>query len=166
MLNKKGDIQSIIIMIVVVVMMAITVIIFSKAFLDITGELKASGQFSNTTRDVIEGVEEKTIPLLDFLVFFSLISLIIGLIISSIYIKVHPALTVIFIVGIIIAVFIAGQLANVFAEISETPELASTASQFTFTNIILGSYFPLIVLIIGIIIVVILYSKRQGGEVV
>ncbi len=164
MLNKKGDIQSIIIMIVVVVMMALIVIIFSKAFLDITGELKSSSQFSNTTIETIEGVEEKTIPLLDFLVFFSLISLIIGLIISSIYIKVHPALTIIFIIGGVVAVFLAGQLANVFAEISADPELASTASQFTLTNIILGQYFPLIILIVVIIVVVILYSKRQSGE--
>ncbi len=166
MMNKQGDLQSIIIMIVVVVVMAIIVIIFSKAFLDVTDRLKDFDKFSNTSIKTIESVEEKTIPLLDFLIFFSLISLMIALIISSIYIKVHPALTVIFIVGIVVAVFLAAQLANVFAEISETEELASTASQFTLTNIILGEYFPLIVLITGIIVIVILYSKRQSGETV
>ena len=166
MMNKQGDLQSIIIMIVVVVVMAIIVIIFSKAFLDITDRFKDFDKFSNTTIETIESVEEKTIPLLDFLIFFSLISLMIALIISSIYIRVHPALTIIFIVGIVVAVFLAAQLANVFAEISETEELASTAAQFSLTNIILGEYFPLIVLITGIIVIVILYSKRQSGEAV
>ena len=155
------------IMVVVVAVLAIIVIIFSKAFLDMTGELKDTGMFSNSTLSIIEGVEEKTIPLLDFLVFFSLIALIIGLIISSIYIKVHPAVTIIFIIGGIMAVFIAAQFSNVFYEISQDAELASTASQFTLTNIILGEYFPLIILVTVIIVIVILYGKgkREGGEV-
>ncbi len=154
-------------MVVVVAVLAIIVIIFSKAFLDMTGELKDTGMFSNSTLSIIEGVEEKTIPLLDFLVFFSLIALIIGLIISSIYIKVHPAVTIIFIIGGIMAVFIAAQFSNVFYEISQDAELASTASQFTLTNIILGEYFPLIILVTVIIVIVILYGKgkREGGEV-
>jgi len=123
MLNKRGDLQSIIIAVVIVVILAMLVIIFSKAFLDITGELKDTDKFSNTTIETIESVESKTIPLLDFFVFFALVSLIIGLIISSIYVKVHPAVTAIFILGIIIAVFISGQLANVYAELSAEPEL-------------------------------------------
>jgi len=166
-MNKRGDFTSMVIMIAVVIALAIAVIIFSKVFLMVTGELKTSTtiNFDNTTLAIIEGVETKTIPLLDFFIFFSLVSLMIGLIISSIYIDVHPAVTVIFIVALIIGIFLAGIFSNVFYEISNEPELLSTASQFTMTNIILGKYFPLIILVIGVIVIVILYgkSKGQGG---
>ena len=167
MMNKRGDFTSMMIMIAVVVALAVAVIIFSKVFLLVTAELKTNPtlNFENSTLNIIEGVETKTIPLLDFFIFFSLVSLMIGLIISSIYIDVHPAVTIIFIVALVVAIFLAGIFSNVFYELSNEPELVDTASQFTMTNLILGSHFPVIILVIGIIVIVILYgkSKNPGG---
>lgn len=164
--NKKGDFQSLVIAIVILVGMALLAIIFSKVFLDVTGELKTSGEFSNNTIETITLVEDNTIGLLDFLIFFSLIALIIGLIISSIYIEAHPVFTVIFLIALIVAVFIAGMFTNVFTEVTEDAELSATALQFTYTNIILGEHFPTVILVTGIIIVIILFGKsRRVGEV-
>jgi len=163
-MNKRGDFTSMIIMIAVVIALAIAVIIFSKVFLMVTGELKTSSDinFDNDTIAIIEVVETKTIPLLDFFIFFSLVALMIGLIISSIYIDVHPAVTVIFIVALIVGIFLAGVFSNVFYDVTNEPEIASTAAQFTMTNMILGSHFPIIILVIGIIVIVILYGKSKG----
>lgn len=164
--NKKGSFQGLVIAIVILVVVALAAIIFSKVFLEITDELKSSGEFSDKTIDSITLVEDNTILLLDFLIFFSLIALIIGLIISSIYIDIHPVFTVIFLIVLIVAVFIAGQLTNVFTEVTTDAEITATASQFTYTNIILGEHFPTIILVVGIIIVIILFSKsRRVGEV-
>ena len=166
-MNKRGDFTSMMIMIAVVIALAIGVIIFSKVFLMVTGELKTSNtiNFDNSTVAIIEGVETKTIPLLDFFIFFSLVALMIGMIISSIYIDVHPAVTIIFIVALIVGIFLSGIFSNIFYDVTNEPELVSTASQFTMTNMILGSHFPVIILVIGIIVIVILYgkSKSQGG---
>ena len=163
-MNKRGDFTSMIIMIAVVIALAIAVIIFSKVFLMVTGELKTSSDinFDNDTIAIIEVVETKTIPLLDFFIFFSLVALMIGLIISSIYIDVHPAVTVIFIVALIVGIFLAGVFSNVFYDVTNEPELVDTAAQFTMTNLILGSHFPIIILVIGIIVIVILYGKSKG----
>jgi len=163
-MNKRGDFTSMIIMIAVVIALAIAVIIFSKVFLMVTGELKTSSDinFDNDTIAIIEVVETKTIPLLDFFIFFSLVALMIGLIISSIYIDVHPAVTVIFIVALIVGIFLAGVFSNVFYDVTNEPEIASTAAQFTMTNLILGKHFPIIILVIGIIVIVILYGKSKG----
>lgn len=153
-------------MIIIIFALAIGSIIFSKVFLDITTELKTRSEFSNDTIDSIEVVEERTIPLLDFLVFFSLVALMIGLIIASIYVDVHPAILIVFIIGLIVAVFLGGQMSNIYSEITSETQLAPTATQFSYTNIVLGSHFPLIILVIGIIIVIILYGKsRRVGEV-
>ncbi len=164
--NKRGDFQSIVVMIIIIFALAIGSIIFSKVFLDITAELKTRSEFSNNTIDSIEVVEERTIPLLDFLVFFSLVSLMIGLIISSIYVDVHPAIVIVFIVALIVAIFLGGQISNIYSEITSEAQLSATATQFSYTNIVLGSHFPLIILVTGIIIVIILYGKsRRVGEV-
>jgi len=163
--NKKGDFQSVVILIMVIFVVAIAAIIFSKVFLMITSELKTQPEFSNTTIDTIELVEDRTIPLLDFLIFFSLIALMIGLIISSIYIDVHPALIVIFIIALIIAIFLGGQIANIYSEITTNSELSATSEQFNFSNAILGQHFPIIIAVVGMIIIVILYGKsRRVGE--
>lgn len=165
-MNNRGDFQSLMIMIIVVFALAVASIIFVKVLLDITGELKDTGQFSNRSVQTMEVVEDRAIPLLDFFVFFTLVSFMIGLIISSIYMDVHPAITIIFIIALIIAVFFGGQLVNVYSEITTTPQLASTSSQFTKTNLVLGEYFPIIILVVGVIVIIILYGKsRRVGEV-
>ena len=164
--NKRADFQSIIILIVIVFALAVGSIIFSRVFLDITAELKSKEEFSNNTIGAIEVVEQNTIPLLDFLVFFSLVALMIGLIIASIYIDVHPAIVIIFIVALIVAIFLAGMISNAYSEVVATPELASTSAEFKYTNLVLGTHFPIIILVTGIIVVIILYGKsRRVGEV-
>lgn len=164
--NKRGDFPSLLIMLVVIIGISLASIIFAKVFLAITNELKDQPEFSNRTVSVIEVVEDNTIPFLDFFIFFALIAIMIGLIISSIYIDVHPAIVVVFIIALIVAVFLSGQLANIFSEVTSTSDLTDTASQFTYTNLILGSHFPIIILITGIIIIIVLYGKsRRVGEV-
>jgi len=163
--NKQGDFQSIMILIAIIFVIAIVAIIFSKVFLMITSELKTQPEFSNTTIDTIEVVEDKTIPLLDFLIFFSLIALMVGLIISSIYINVHPAVIMIFIIALVLAIFLGGQIANIYSEITTDAELSATSSQFDFTNAILGQHLPIIIAVIGTIVIIILYGKsRRVGE--
>ena len=166
MKNKRAGFQSIVVMIIIIFALAVGSIIFSKVFLDITAELKTNPEFSNTTINSIETVEERTIPLLDFMIFFSLVALMIGLIIASIYIDVHPAIVVVFIIALIVAIFLSGMLSNVYSEITSEAQLSSTAAEFSYTNIVLGSHFPIIILVTGIIVVIILYGKsRRVGEV-
>jgi len=164
-MNKKGDLSSLFILLVVVFALAITAIIFSKVFLMITSELKDNDKFSDNTKATIIKVEDNTIPLLDLLIFMSLIGLMLAIIISCIYLDVPPAITILFIIGLIVAIFLAGMAANVFSEIIAEPELATTAAQFSYTNLILGSHFPVIILVIGTITIIILYGKTKSRSV-
>jgi len=160
--NKKGiGFENIIIMVIIIFALAIAAIIFSKVFLEITDKLKDTDKFSNRTIETMETVEEKTIPLLDFMVFFSLVGLMIGLIIGSIYWEVHPAIVMILIIVLIVAIFLGGQLANVYSEITSEDQLSATSSEFTLSNVVLGSHFPIIILVTGIIIIIIIYGKSR-----
>lgn len=160
-MNKKADLTSMIIMLVVIFAIAIAAIIFSRAFIEVTDDLAGRPEFSNRTVDAIETVQDRAIPLLDFLIFFSFVGLLVGLIISSMYVNVHPALTFIFIIGLVVATFVAMQLANVTGEVTSQPELVSTANQFTMTTAIMGEYFPILILVTGVIVIVILYGKGR-----
>lgn len=164
--NKTGDVQSIIIMITVVFALAIGAIVFWKVFLDMSAEWKQNPSIKqhNKTVEVMETVEDKGQGLLDLFVFMTLIGLMIGVIISAIYLPSHPAVTGIFIIAMLIAIFLSGIFANVFEKITTTPELASTASQFSLTSLILGSHFPIILTFLFIIVVIVLYGKSKSSN--
>ena len=160
--NKKGiGLQTIVMMIIIVFVIGIASIIFSKVFLEITDKLKDTDKFSNRTIETIETVEEKTIPFLDFLVLCSLVGLMIGLIIGSIYLEFHPAIVILLIIVLVVAIFLGGQLANVYSEITENPELSATSKDFEFSNMVLGKHFPIIIMVTGIIMIAIMFGKSR-----
>lgn len=164
-MNRRGDIQSIVVSIIFVVVMAIVAVVFAMAFDEVMDELQEQEQFSNRSLETMEMVQGRTIPLLDFMIFFTLVGLMIGLIISSMYIDTIPALAPIFMLFLVVAVFIAAQFTNIYDRIATDDKVIATAEQFTLTNAILGSNFPIIILIIGTIVILILYgkSKSPGG---
>jgi len=168
-MNKRGDFTTIIIMVVLILGLAIGSIIFYRVFNDISNELKEVPQFSNKTINTIETAQTSAPKLLDFFIFFVLVSFFVGLIIASIYIDVNPAVVIVFIVALVIAVVLAGQVSNVFDAFSTQDELVDSVAEFPMTSMILGSNFPIIILVIGMVVIVILYgkSRRQGlgGEV-
>lgn len=164
-MNKKGDIISLVIMITVMFGLAIGAIIFSKVFLLFTEELQNTDEFTDRGKESIQIVQDNTIPLLDFFIFFTLISLMIGLIISSIFVNTHPALTAIFIIALIIAVFIGGILANVFNDVVDNPLISSTANDFVYTRLIFSN-FGLIILIVGVIVSLILFGKSTQVDTI
>lgn len=161
-MNKQGDLSSIIIMIAVIFALSIATIVFSRIFVDISDELLEMPRIENNTATAIGHAQDRAIPLLDMFIVFAFVGTLVGLIISSIYIDTHPAFTMAFILGVIIAVFLAIQFANIHSEVIENPALSSTADQFAMSNIIMGSLFPVLILITGVIVIVILYGKGRS----
>jgi hypothetical protein len=166
-MKTKADLTSLIIgAVVIVVILGVIAVPFAHVLTETINELQNSGEFSDTTNQTMEKVKTKTVPLLDFFIFFSFAAIVIGLIISSIYLDLHPAITVAFIIGLIVAVFLASQFVNVYSEVGAVSEISPTADKFTFSNALIGQFFPLIILVVGLIVVVILYGKsRRVGDV-
>lgn len=165
--NKKGDLPSLLIIgVVLFFAFSVIAVFFAYTMNSALDELKASGQFSTTATDAMTSVQDKTIPLMDFTMFFFFFASVIGMIVSAVYVRTSPVMVGVFIIFLIIVVIIAGQLVNMYDEIKATPEIVGTASQFTKTNILLGSAFPTLILISGVIVLIVLYSKsRYSGEV-
>lgn len=162
--NKKGDSSSIIIgLCVIVFAIAIIVLMFSKFFGEMITILKADPTFSanNNTMEVFKMLETNTNPWLDYFFLFSFVATIIGLIISSIYIDVHPAFMIIFLVILVVTIIFGGLFSNVFTMIGETDALASTYVNFPSTKFIMNNL-PLIIFIVGILVSFILYGKGKN----
>jgi len=165
--NKKGDAPSLIISLVVIIFAVILIsLFFSKFFLLLITEMKSMEQFQNNTnaQASFTAVEQKTIPFLDYLIFFSFISIVIGLILSSIYIDTHPAFFVVFIIIFIFVIVLAGIFANVIDTIGNDSVMVSTYSQYRFTPLLVN-HFPLMVFVVGLIVAIVLYGKSRGGNV-
>jgi hypothetical protein len=165
--NKKGDLPSLLIVgVVMFFAFSVLAVFFSYTLNSTMDELMDSGQFSQNSIDTMNDVKDKTIPLMDFTMMFFFFSAVIGMIVSAVYVRTSPVMVGVFIILLIISVVIAGQLVNMYDELKQTEEIASTASQFNMTNVILGNAFPSLILIAGVIVLIVLYSKsRYSGEV-
>jgi len=162
--SKKGDLPSLIIMIFIVFALAVGGILFSIVSNEIFSGMKEIPEINQSSNAVeaIDAVNNGATGWLDFLFFFSLIALSIGLIISSIYIDVSPAITMIFAILWILAIFIAGIMSNVFAEITGETEIAQMTEQFTLTKTVMP-IMPFVIFGIGIIVIAVLYGKPHAG---
>ncbi len=160
--NKKGQLQFLLIGLVIVFVFALVAIPMAFISDEISGELKKPQNLgtNNKTIENIEVVEGLVTPAFDQLIFFVLISIIIGGILIAVFTDFHPVVLVIMILAIIIFAIVAALLANVYDDFSSNPAISDKADEFTLTNVILGSQFPIIILIAGVISIIILFGKR------
>jgi len=163
--NKKGDASSIIVVVSILFILAAISLTFSDPFLKVLDKFHNKSEFDDTTKQTIQDVSDKTIPYLDYLWLFSFISIVIGLIISSLFIKSHPAFIIVFIILLIISVTMAGVLANKYMDIANKTQYVDEAAKFSYTSALMN-IFPSLILIVGVIVIIVLYGKGKigGGE--
>ena len=165
--NKKASAPVFIISVIVILfIVGICGIIFSKAFLMTLSELKGNPIISANNRSLasISVVQDKTIPLLDYVFFFIFIAFAIGLIISAVFIDMHPVFIAIFFLLLVVGVVLAGIFGYVFIHIAENPVLLSTYEQFTLTHALMN-HIPLILAVLGFTIIIIFFAKPRGGGI-
>jgi len=163
--NKRGDAASLIIgLTVMIFIIGVFALVGGKLILAITGALKNDPTFtsSNNTLNTLNLVESKTPGFLDYFFLFTIFSTIIGLIISSIFVQAHPAMMVIFIILLVLAIIFAGIFVNAYTQIGETDAVSSVYNQLTMTKALM-SHLPLILFITGLIVMIILYGKSRSG---
>lgn len=165
-MNRRGDVISLIISLVVIFfVIALVAVIISKP---LKQTLSTFSQIEGMPESAVEAtnfVEAQTIPWLDYLILFSFIAISIGLIISSIYLNVPSAFTIILIILMLVAVVLSGVFSNVMAEVGANSDIVDTYNQFTFTKAIFTS-FPIMVFIIGLIVILVLGRNKSEGGVV
>jgi hypothetical protein len=167
-MENKGQVGNflpyILIGIIIVLIFAVVVIPIAYTGNEVFDELKEEKNFgsSNNTVAKINQVQDFMIPGFDQLVFFVLIAIFIGTIVIAVFTDFHPILLGVLILAFILLIVIGGLFANVYDEVRDTSILTSTADEFSFTNLIMGSQLPIIITILGAICIIIILAKRGG----
>ena len=164
--NKKaqafGFLPYLLIGLIIAVVFAFVALVVAYAGDEIFDELKTNENLgaSNNTIEKVNMVQGLMTGAFDQLVFFMLFGVVLALIILAIYSDFHPVFVVFLIIFIILMVVIAGLMANVHDEITETAILTDKAAEFTMTNWAMGANLPIIIAVGGVIAIMIILAKR------
>lgn len=159
--NKKGIAADMIYGAVMLFALAFVLIIGYVVYTNMMPELRNSAL--NTSAETIAALEsgQDIIDTFDYLWVGILVAIILGIALTSMFVKVHPAFYFVLIIVLAITILLSSIFSNMYAEISSTTEINAT-SAFPMQNYAF-SQFPLVMLIVGIIGIIILFSKSRAS---
>jgi len=164
--GKKGQMTGflpyLLIGLIIAIVFAIVTLVVSYAGDEIFDELKTNPNLESSETAVakVDQVQGLMTGAFDQLVFFIVIGIVLALIVMAIFSDFHPIFVVFLIIIIIFMIIIAGLMANVHDEITETEILTEKAEEFTMTNWVMGSNLPIIIAVGGVLAIMIMLAKR------
>ena len=167
-MNNRGQIGGFLtyILLGLVVAFVFAIITVPVAYMgdEIMDTLKEDQNFGSSNESVarMEQVQGLMTTGFDQLVFFILVATLLGLIVLAIFTDFHPVVLIFLILVLILLVILGGLFANVYDEVGDTDILSAKASEFTFTNVVMGEYLPIFILVAGAIAFMIILGKRGG----
>jgi len=165
MRNKKAQINDMIFVIVTVTSIAITMLIAGFIYHEIQPGLTDNSLASNES---IEAYNDfgAAFPTFDLSFLFIVIALIIGLLVSSLFIPSNPIFIVINIVGFLVLVFLGAIFANLYGEMLEQEGSNTTIEKVATENYPITTFIMIKLPYIGAILVlfasIIMYSKSRN----
>jgi len=124
--------------------------------------MKQMPQIANNSNAMTSiNIGENATKYLDYFFLVVFIGLTIGLIVSSIFIKVHPAFFIVLFFGWIFIIVLSAIFSNVFVQMISSGNLTSTSSQLPFIDHLMP-ILPYLFFVIGLITIVILLGKPKG----
>lgn len=106
-------------------------------------------------------LQNDTIPIFDNLGFWLVIAFGIGVILIAVYADYHPALMILGVLLLALAVYLAMQGANIYDQIAT--DSSYEGEGFSLMNFAFGPMLPIIIIVFGIIALIILYGKRKDS---
>jgi len=167
--GKRGQFESALLAVVTIFIIGIILLFMNhlndKIFgsfddwLDESEDLKGS-YAQNVTQD-IQDVDNAA---WDWGFFAIFIGLILNMVFFAFATRINIAFYWIFsILGIVILI-VGTILSNIWQEIASNPEFAETILRFPITNMLLGSYFPTVVVALMFIMMIYLFGKPPTGS--
>lgn len=162
--RKKGDPTDILLFLVIVFFLAISlpIVLFANS--------KVHYLISNTvlnSTDAYDSINESFSMINEFVaqraftLFFGI--LIIGIIVSSFLIRVHPVFIFIYIIVLGTSILTAVYLANSYAMVVANPQLAAIAANYEMMTFVMRNVTK-ILLAVGALSMIIIFGKIGGGD--
>jgi len=166
-MNKKADVFQLLVLLIILFVSAIVGIIFLGLSTNISNFWVESGMLNDTETGLYANqIIQASGPLAtDYMIFFLFLGGTIGLIVSAVRTNFSPTIIFLFIMLLIISIFVASGLVNIYSGFANTPALQEAGDQMVLTGFVFSKYTPLMIGIIGIIVMLIMWGK-SGGDII
>ena len=166
--NKKGQIQDMVFVLVVIVSLSITMLIAGFIYRELRPALTDDNGLATVNSSLAYNQFEIAFPIFDWSMFFIVIALIMGLLVSSLFIQSSPVFVVINIVGLLVLIYLGAVFSNVYGEMleqeGENTTMASVATDYYPITTFLMTKLPYLGVILVLFTSIIMYSKgREYG---
>jgi len=165
-MNRKGSLLDIILLCIVLLVGSFSFFAFHKAFTEINTEFQSSDLIDNSSKEIINTTNTMLTSghLLDHAAFIVFVMIVIGILLLAYMTDFSPAFVVLFIIMLLIGIIIAIQFSNAYYEVKTSSVFSTVATNFPMQNYIMENL-PIVIVIIGILFGLIMYSKwRKGGD--
>jgi len=166
MKNKKGDILDILVFLLTIVILAIGFFTFSYVIPQITDGFKTAG-LDNSAEGVsaIDHLESFGIVSIQRGFFFIFAGLIMGIMVSSFFIRTHPIFIFLYIFLLGITLVLGVYLGNMYQTFTENAIFATRLADQTWINLVMNNILK-IILGVGAFSIIIIFSKYSvfGGS--
>ena len=165
LMNKKGDIFQIFIVLIILTAVAIAGFLMLVMTSQVNNYWKSSGIMPvNSTADKATTVMQDTsYKTTDYAIFFLFLGLNIGVVISAVRTNFSATIIFLFILLTFLAVMISAGMVNIYQGLAHS--VPDVGSKLTLTNYVFSKYTPLIMCVISALIIIIMYGKT-GSDVV
>jgi len=166
-MNIRGNIFQLVALVVILFVVAIVGLLFLSLSSKVTGTYQNLSIFNDSViaqqanAKMLETAPRTT----DYMIFFLFVGSIIGLLISASKTQFSSGIFFLFALLLIITIFVASGMVNIYSGFSQSAALSEYADQLTLTGYIFSKYTPLILTVLGGIIMLIMWGK-QGNDII
>ena len=167
-MNKKAQFEDKLLAVVIIFVIGVILVFMNvlndKLYTSLDVYLNDSADYNNSeARDALTKIHDVENSIWDYVFLAIFAALIIQIILFSFATRIELAFYWVLLLLDIPILILGVILSNVWQEIAMNPTLAETIARFPITNMILGTYYPMVVVIIIFLGSIILFGKRPGG---
>jgi hypothetical protein len=165
--NKKADIFQLVVLLIILFIAAVVGLLFNTMSNKVTQIYEDTGLLNGTAigqqyNDMMQDTGPKST---DYMIFMLFCGGVIGLMISASKTSFSPTVFFLFLMLLIITIFVASGLVNIYSGFAQQDMLVDSANQLVLTGFIFSKYTPLIFTVVGGIIMLLMWS-RTGNDII
>ena len=160
--NKKGSVLDLIIVGVFCLVFAFSILIGFKITTEINTQVQAHADIPTEAKTAATSLLGEYSTTLDYSFLFFIVGLSIGVLILAAMVRVHPIFIVLYIIGLLIVIFLAGVFSNIYQGLAESTEIVALANQLMFVDKIM-TFLPWFVAVVGTLLCIVMYKSYSDG---
>ncbi len=170
-MKRKADLFSIIIVIGFLAVLAIGGLLSAGLFKEMGSGLKdaisdsdLTGAALNNSLAAADVLETDAPNYLDNFMFWFLMSVCLGMLISGLFLDFEPAVVIILMIVGLLAVWLSTFVANSYDALANDAAISGAASTMGMSSAVFGVYLPVIIFIVFVLTMIIMYSRKGGAN--